>query len=413
VCVCVCLICRPACCIIPPWYCIRCYFCSNNSFSKPVQPHFFMTSPPQGGSSGCPHNEGTSCAFGCEETAFFWDDAKVQAIVNRGSKRPIQSVEDLPTPSNISISQLVELQANRSLASDGSQQHRVRLRRKTPMSKRELLKQIASQPDRAACPEYEIDWQERRAAAQWLAELHAQASGFTVRFSRKALAAAWKKATAEEKKNACWLMQNTQLQSSDTKLRQVKPKEIQCIGCSLTWQTQWGRGDDDISEWFNADIPLEDLEELCRKCPALLEEFGQFIAMVSRQVMAIGMALYTGSCELNSKKAEKARVHYHAYVCQSWKNWKTEAGMRPSIIRVTDWSFKGFTPHPTPAQVRTSQNPAKALQGGLWYQAHRKTGLIFCGGNQLPWEDSSQILQKPSCKVFRRAVLLGVGFVSA
>jgi len=80
---------------------------------------------------------------------------------------------------------------------------------------------------------------------------------------------------------------------------------------------------------------------------------------------------------------------------------------------VTDWSFKGAIPHPNPAQVRNSQNPAKVLQGGLWYQAHKKAGLIFYGGNQSLWEDSSQILQKPSCKVFRRAVLLGVGFVSA
>jgi len=382
-------------------------------YLPPWQLHFCMTILPLAGSNGFPCNEGTSCAVGCEAPAICWSDANVQAIVNRGSKRPTQSAEDLPTSSYISIGQLVELQANRSLACYGSKEHRVRLRRKTPMSRRELLEQIASQPDRAACPGDKNGWKDRETAAKWFAQLYAQTSGLTVRYSRYALAESWKKATSEEKTNAVWLMHNTQLGSLETKQHKVKPKEIRCIGCGLTWQTQWGRGADDISQWFHQDFSLTDLEELCRTSLALKNEFGEFMTMVSRQVVAIGMALYTCSCELNSKNADVARVHYHAYVCQSWQNWRTEAGMSPAIIRVTDWSFKGAIPHPNPAQVRNSQNPAKVLQGGLWYQAHRKEGLLFHGGNQSLWKDSSQIMQKPSCKVLRRAVLLGVGFVSA
>ena len=183
-------------------------------------------------------------------------------------------------------------------------------------------------------------------------------------------------------------MHNAKLGSPETKQCKMKPKEIQCIGCTLTWQTQWGTGADEISEWFCGDMSITDLEESCRTYAPLQNEFREFMAMVGRQSLAIGMELYTCSCELNSKDADVARVHYHAYVCLSLKNWRTDVGMRPAIIRVIDWSFKGEIPHPTPAVVRSSQNPAKVLQGGLFYQAHRKEGLLHYGGNQSLWKDS-------------------------
>ena len=323
-----------------------------------------------------------------------WSPNKIRRIANAGLPRvPLpRRVRDLPPLEEPQIIHTAQRHAHSCMLSGKYGEplaNRVRCRTKRPGSVVELLQCIAMTPETAVVVS-EVSWEQRRRAGQFIASVYAQYSSLTVRQAREMLRNQWKEAPVGVKMNACVLMNQTEHLPLDApEMSAPKPTSHECIGCLLTWQTRWGRGHDFLEEFFARSLHIDDLTDLCRTLAPLRQAFDHFTTFVSDIVTTLGMSFFSCAMELNSEDSAMAKVHLHAYVCVNWTDWSTPQFTK-AIISPAKLQCQEMIPHPRPARIGNRANPARALQGGLYYQLCPKIGSLFTASNLVLWKDRSR-----------------------
>ena len=319
-----------------------------------------------------------------------WSPTKIRRIANAGLPRlPLpRRVKDLPPLDTLQICHIVQRHAHACMLSGkygDPLPHRVRCRTKRPVSVVELLEHIALMPEKGVV-EKVLSWEERRRAGQFIASVYAQYTSVTVRQARHMLRDQWNTAPPGVKINACVLMNQTEHLPLDSPAASAeRPKTHECYGCILTWQTRWGRKDDELAEYFVQNMHIDDLTELCRTLKPLKEAFDDFVIFVSDIVKELGMSFFSCAMELNSEDAAMARVHLHAFVCMNWADWGSP-GFAKAVISPAKLEYQGMIPHPQPTRIGNRANPARALTGGLYYQLCPKIGSLFTASNRVLWK---------------------------
>jgi len=319
-----------------------------------------------------------------------WSPTKIRRIANAALPRmPLPRVlRNLPPVESLQISHIVQWYAHACLLSGkygDSTDKRVRRRGKQPPSVVEILEHIFLQPT-IVVMEKDVTWEQRRRAGQFIAAVYAQYVTVRVSTARELLRHAWTNAPTEIKINATVLMNHTlhpTVQMPGDGDPNSGPPHV--AGCLLTWQTQWGRGDDGLAEFFTKTLDIDDLTDLCRTFAPLKESFDAFVVFCSEKMTDQGMHFFSCSMELNSEEASTAKVHLHAFVCLDWRTWGS-GQFNKVPINALAWQYQGMIPHLRPTQLARRASPARALQAGLYYQLCPKIGSLFTASNLVLWK---------------------------
>ena len=319
-----------------------------------------------------------------------WSPSKIRRIANTGLPRlPLpRRVRDLPPLETLQVSHIVQRHAHMCMLSGKYGKpvaNRVRYRTKRPVSVVELLEHITLNPE-SAVVEKELSWEQRRRAGQFTARVYAQYSSVSVRQARDMLRHQWNIAPPGVKINACVLMDQTEPLPLDApEASAPKCTVCECYGCILTWQTLWGRRDDELAEYFAKNMHIDDLTDLCRTLVPLKQAFDDFVVFVSDLLMVLGMCFFSCDMELNAVDAATAKVHLHAFLCMNWADWNSPQFTK-AVISPAKLQYQGMVPHPRPSRIPNRANPARALQGGLYYQLCPKIGSLFTASNLVLWK---------------------------
>ena len=105
----------------------------------------------------------------------------------------------------------------------------------------------------------------------------------------------WNTAPPGVKINACVLMNQTEHLPLDSPAATAeRPKTHECYGCILTWQTRWGRKDDELAEYFVQNMHIDDLTELWRNREPLTAACEDYVILCSDNVEGRGLYVFAG-----------------------------------------------------------------------------------------------------------------------